>query len=79
MNVGQPAPKAASNVNHEARRSSEEFVGSYASHRPIYIAKIRRGLKVSVLIFLVLAIFAGHFRARMDLPKKKVPLGVLLR
>ena len=34
VHVGQPAPKAASKVSHEARRSSEECVGSHASHRP---------------------------------------------
>ena len=37
VHVGQPAPKAAaSKVSHEARRSSEECVGSYASHHPNY-------------------------------------------
>ena len=35
VRVGQPAaPKAASKLSHEARRSSEECVGSHASHRP---------------------------------------------
>ena len=36
VNVGQPAPKAALDVSHEARRSSGECVGSHASHRPNY-------------------------------------------
>ena len=36
VHVGQPAPKAASKVSHEARRSSEECVGSHVSHRPNY-------------------------------------------
>ena len=36
VHVGQPAPKAASKVSHEARRSSEECVGSHASHRSNY-------------------------------------------
>ena len=36
VHVGQPAPKAASKVSHDARRSSEECVGSHASHRPNY-------------------------------------------
>ena len=33
VNVGQPARKAASKLSHEARRSSEECVGSHESHR----------------------------------------------
>ena len=33
VNVGQPAPKAASKLSHEARRSSEECVGSHESYR----------------------------------------------
>ena len=36
VHVGQPAPKAASKLSHEARRSSEECVGSHESHRPKY-------------------------------------------
>ena len=36
VNVDQPAPKAASKLSHEARRSSEECVGSHESHRPNY-------------------------------------------
>ena len=36
VHVGQPAPKAASKVSHDARRSSEECVGSHVSHRPNY-------------------------------------------
>ena len=36
VHVGQSAPKAASKVSHEARRSSEECVGSHAPHRPKY-------------------------------------------
>ena len=36
VHVGQPAPKAASKVSHEARRSFEECVGSHASHCPNY-------------------------------------------
>ena len=36
VNVGQPAPKAAPKLSHEARRSSEECVGSHESHRPNY-------------------------------------------
>ena len=36
VNVGQPAPKAASKLSHEARRSSEECVGQHESHRPNY-------------------------------------------
>ena len=37
VHVGQPAPKAASKVSHEARRSSEECVGwSHASHAPYF-------------------------------------------
>ena len=58
--VGQPAPKAASKVSHEARRSSEECVGQHAWHRPnsqLRIVTIRHGLKVFVLI---LPCF-GHF------------------
>ena len=34
VNVGQPAPKAASKLSHEARRSSEECVGSPESQKP---------------------------------------------
>ena len=36
VNVYQPAPKTASKLSHEARRSSEECVGSHESHRPNY-------------------------------------------
>ena len=36
VNVGKPAPKATSKLSHEARRSSEECVGSHAPHRPNY-------------------------------------------
>ena len=37
VHVGQPAPKAASKMSQEeARRSSDECVGSHASHRPNY-------------------------------------------
>ena len=36
MNVDQPAPKAALKLSYEARRSSEECVGSHESHRPNY-------------------------------------------
>ena len=32
----QASPKGASKVSHEARRSSEECVGSHESHRPNY-------------------------------------------
>ena len=58
VHVGQPAPKAASKVSHEARRSSEECVGS-ARMAPsqLRIVTIRHGLKVFVLI---LPCF-GHF------------------
>ena len=70
VNVGQPAPKAASELSHEARRSSEECVGSHESHRSkLRTATIRHGLKVPLSFCLVLVIFASHFRARMDLPK----------
>ena len=34
VRVGQPAPKAASKVSHEARRSSKKCVGSHASQPP---------------------------------------------
>ena len=36
VDVDQPAPKAASKLSHEARRSSEECVASHESHRPNY-------------------------------------------
>ena len=36
VNVYQPAPMAASKLSNEARRSSEECVGSHESHRPNY-------------------------------------------
>ena len=56
--VGQPAPKAASKVSHEARRSSEECAGSARIAPPqLRIVTIRHGLKVFVLI---LPCF-GHF------------------
>ena len=58
VDVGQPPPKAASKLSHEARRSSEECVGSHESHRSqLRIVTIRHGLKVFVLI---LPCF-GHF------------------
>ena len=58
VHVGQPAPKAASKVSHEARRSSEECVGSARiAPSQLRIATIRHGLKVFVLI---LPCF-GHF------------------
>ena len=83
VHVGQPAPKAASKVSHEACRSFEECVGSHASSQ-LRIATVRHGLKSSVITFSfsfchVLVVLASHFRAGMDLPKKKVPLAVLFR
>ena len=58
VNVDQPAPKAASKLSHEARRSSEECVGSARiAPSQLRIVTIRHGLKVFVLI---LPCF-GHF------------------
>ena len=80
VHVGQPAPKAASKVSHEARRSSEEYAGSARPHRPNYesprFAMVR---KISLsFCLLVLVILASHFRARMDPPGGKAPLGIRL-
>ena len=51
VRVGQLAPKAASKVSHEARRSSEECVGSARiTLSQLRIVTIRHGLKVFVLI-----------------------------
>ena len=36
VGVDQPAQKAAPKLSHEARRSSEECVGSHESNRPNY-------------------------------------------
>ena len=56
----------------EARRSSEECVGSHAPNRPNYesprFAMVR---KFSFLFCLVSVILASHFQARMDLPEEK--------
>ena len=72
MNVGQPAPKAASKLSHEARRSSEECVGSHESHSPNHepprFAMVR---KFSFSFCLVLVILASHFRARRWTSRKK--------
>ena len=58
--VGQPAPKAASEVSHEARRSSEECVRSARTAPPrLRIATIRHGFKVFVLILP--CFFGGSF------------------
>ena len=78
VHVGQPAPKAASKVSHEACRSFEECVGSHASSQ-LRIVTVRHGLKSSVITFSfsfchVLVVLASHFRAGMDLPKKKCHL-----
>ena len=69
--VGQPAPKAASELSHEARRSSEKCVRSPESHRPNYESP--RFVMVSKFSFsfcLVLVILASHFRGRIKLPNK---------
>ena len=72
VHVGQPVPKAASKVSQEACRSSEECVGSHASHRPNYESSgFVMVWKFSLPFCLVLVILASHFRARMDLPKKR--------
>ena len=64
VNVGQPAPKAASKVRHEARRSSEECVGSARiTPSQLRIVTVRHGLKVFVLILPCFGHF-GHPRSR---------------
>ena len=74
VHVGQPAPKATPKVSHEARRSSEKCVGSHEPHRPNYesprFAMVRK-FSFSFCLVVFWVIFAGHFRARMHVPKKR--------
>ena len=85
VDVDQPAPtKAASKPSHEARRSSEECVGSHESHRPnwLRIATIRHGLKISFSLSLFwsfwLAISEPGWTSHVT-SQKKVPIGVRLK
>ena len=71
VNVGQPAPKAASKLSYEARRSSEECVGSARiAPSQLRIVTIRHGLKVFVLILPCFGHFGWPF-PRWDGPPEK--------
>ena len=72
VRVGQPAPKAASKVSHDARRSSDERVGS-ARITPsrLRIITIRHGLKVFVLILPCFGHFGKPFPSQDGPPEKK--------
>ena len=73
VGVGQPAPKAPSEASYEARNKPEECLSSTMAGRPRALlsrnAKKRHNL----------AIFASHFRGRVDLLKKVPLLGIRLK
>ena len=82
VNVDQPAPKAASKLSHEARRSSEECVGSHESHRPNYesprFAMVRKFSFSFCLVLVILSFWLAISEPGWT-SRKKVPLGVRLK
>ena len=78
--VGQPAPKAASKVSHEARRSSEECVGS-ARDRTVPITN-RHDSPWFESFRSHFALFWSFWLAISEpgwISRKKVPLGIRLK
>ena len=77
--VGQPAPKAASKVSHEALRSSEECVGSARiAPSELRIATVRHGLTVFVIISPCFGHFGWPFPSQDGPPEKKSHLESVL-
>ena len=81
VHVGQPAPKAASKVSHEARRSSEECVGSHASHC-VPITNRHDSSWFASFRYYHFALFWSFWLTISEpgwTSRKKVPLAVLFR